>query len=256
MISMARFACLLLAALALLGADTAPPQLDNNGKPMRVPATCKQEDLQSMGLTCTEEEPCPLYLELSAVESVGGRLFLAGNLHTPAVTLSSILLGSADGGRTWTEPYERVRFSALEQIQFFDMEYGWISGATLGALPRDPFFLVTSDGGKTWRMRPLFEETHGGSIERFWFDSRKSGTLLLTPNGGSYEMYESLTGGESWTLKQVGSKPLKLPEGRPAGNAGWRLRPDARNHSYDVEIKEANGWQRVASFLVQVGTCR
>src|ERR1051326_4477923 len=239
MIAMARFASIVLAALTLARADTAPSQIENNGKPMRVPVACKQEDVQSLGITCTEDEPCPLYLELSAVESVGGRLFLAGNIHTPALTLYSILLGSADGGRTWTEPYDRVRFSALEQIQFIDMEYGWISGATLGSLPRDPFFLLTSDGGKTWRLRPLFDETHGSSIERFWFDSRKSGALLLTPNGGSYEMYETMTGGESWTLKEVSSKPLKLPQGRPAGDAGWRLRPNARSHSYDVEIKEA-----------------
>src|SRR3989442_172579 len=163
MIAMGRFAGLLLATLVLLRADTAPAPIENNGKPMRVPAICRQDDLQSLGLTCTEDEPCPLYLELSAVESAGGRLFLAGNIHTSTFTLSSILLGSADGGRTWTEPYDRVRFSALEQIEFIDMEYGWISGATLGALPRDPFFLLTSDGGKTWRLRPLFEETHGGS---------------------------------------------------------------------------------------------
>src|ERR1700676_3904097 len=128
---MVRFASLLLATLAMLRADNPPVPLENNGKPMRVPAACKQEDMQSLGLTCTEDEPCPLYLELSAVEPVGSRLFLAGNIHTPTVTLSSILLGSSDGGRTWTEPYERVRFSALEQIQFIDMEYGWISGATL-----------------------------------------------------------------------------------------------------------------------------
>ena len=256
MIAMARLASLLFATVVLLGADTAPAQLENTGKPMRVPMNCKLEDLQSLGLTCTEEEPCPLYLELSVVESSGARLYLAGNIHTPTVTLSSILLGSADRGKTWTEPYDRVRFSALEQIQFIDMEYGFISGATMGALPRDPFFLLTSDGGKTWRLRPLFDETHGGSIERFWFESRKSGALLLTPNGGSYEMYESMTGGESWELKQVASKPLKLVQARPPGDAGWRLRPNSRNHSYDVENKEANGWQRVASFLVELGACK
>ena len=199
---MPRFACLLLASLAFARADTAPVQLDNNGKPMQVPAVCNQSDLQSLGLTCSESEPCPLYLELGAIEAVGGRLVLAGNIHTPTWTISSILLSSVDGGKTWTEPYDRVRFSALEQIQFIDMEYGWISGAAIGALPRDPFFLLTTDGGKTWHFRPLFEETHGGSIERFSFDSRKSGILLLTPNGGSYEMYQSMTGGESWSLRK------------------------------------------------------
>ncbi len=253
---MGRVAAVLLSAMVLLRAETPSPTLENNGKPLQVAAVCKQDDLQHLGLTCSEDEPCRLFLELSAVEAVGGRLFLAGNIHTETLTLSSMLLASADGGKTWTEPYDRVRFATLEQIQFIDMEYGWISGSTMGALPRDPFFLLTSDGGKTWRLRPLFEEPHGGSIDRFRFDSRKSGTLLLAPAGGNYEMYESMTGGESWELKQVSPKPLKMTEGRPAGDAGWRLRPNARSHSYDVEMKETAGWQRVVSFLVNVGVCK
>lgn len=249
-----RFGGLLIAAVALLHADTA--QLENSGKPMRVSVVCKEDDLQALGLSCSEDEPCPMYLELSAVEAVGARLFVAGNIHTSTATISSILLASGDNGKTWSEPYDRIRFSELEQIRFFDMEYGWISGAAIQTLPRDPFFLLTDDGGKTWRERPVFEETHGGSIERFSFDSRKSGTLLMTPIGGSYEMYETMTGGESWALKQVSSKPLQLPDARPPGGAGWRLRPDARSHSFNVEAKETNGWQRVASFLVETGVCK
>lgn len=256
MIAMGRFVTLLLASCAMLCADNVPTPIENSGKPMRVPVECKQDDLQSLGLNCSEDEPCPLYLELTNVESVGGRLFLAGNIHTPTLTLSSVLLGTSDGGKTWSELYDRVRFSALEQIQFIDMEYGWIAGATMGALPRDPFLLLTSDGGKTWKLRPVFDEPHGGSIDRFWFDSRKSGVLLMTPNGGSYEMYESMTGGEGWTLKEVSSKALKLARSRPSADGGWRLRPNAKSRSYDVEIKDANGWQRVASFLVEVGACK
>ena len=248
---MVRIAVLLFATLTLLGADT----LEYTGKPIRVPAVCKQDDLQSLGLTCSEDEPCPLYLELTAVDSTGSRIFLVGNIHTPAFTISSILLGSTDGGKSWSELHERIRFSALEQIQFFDMEYGWISGALIGALPRDPFFLLTTDGGKSWTYRPLFEETHGGSIERFWFDSRTSGTLLLTPNGGKYEMYQSMTGGESWNLTQVSATPLKMAA-HSATDSGWRLRPNARNHAFDVERKESNGWQKAASFSVEIGVCK
>ena len=112
MILMPRLPTLLLAATALLPAQ----QLVNSGKPMRISAECKQDDLQSLGLSCSEDEPCPAYLELNAVEAVGSRIFLAGNIHTATVTLSSILLASADDGKTWMEPYERVRFAALEQI--------------------------------------------------------------------------------------------------------------------------------------------
>lgn len=248
-----RLAALLLAAATLAAAQQ---QLVNSGKPLRVSAECNKDHLESLGLSCSGDEPCPAYLELSAVEAAGARIFLAGNIHTSTATLSSILLASDDSGKTWSEPYERVRDAALEQIQFIDFQYGWISGAIVQTLPRDPFFLLTADGGKTWHNRPLFEESHGGSIERFWFDSRTTGTLLLTPVGRSYEMYESMTGGESWALKQVSSKPLVLPHARPPGDSGWRLRPNARSHAYDLETKEASGWQRVASFLLDAGVCK
>ena len=46
------------------------------------------------GMSCSDEEPCPVYLELAAVESVGNRIFLAGNIHSNAVTLYSLLLAS------------------------------------------------------------------------------------------------------------------------------------------------------------------
>ncbi len=250
---MVRLAGAFLAALTALCAET-PAQLENTGKPMHAALVCQEDELQSLGLNCSGDEPCPIYLELSAVEALGSRIFLAGNIHTSSATVSSILLSSADNGKTWTEPSDRIRFSALEQIQFVDFEYGWISGAAIQTLARDPFFLATKDGGKTWKQVPVFDDTHGGSIEKFWFDSRTAGELLLTPIGKAYEMYDTSNGGESWTLKQTGSKPLTLAHS-PHEN-GWRLRTDARNRSYDVELKQAAGWQRVASFLVETGICK
>ena len=70
---------------------------------------CSEEDIQSFGLGCTEEEPCPIYLELSAFETLGNQLFAVGNIHSAANTLYSIGLASADGGKTWREPFQRVR---------------------------------------------------------------------------------------------------------------------------------------------------
>src|SRR5271166_1646783 len=165
---MVRLAGTFLAALTALCAQT-PAQLENNGKPMHVALVCREDDLQSLGLNCSGDEPCPMYFELSAVEAAGGRIFLAGNIHTSSATVSSILMSSSDNGKTWTEPFDRIRFSTLEQIQFVDFEYGWISGAAIQTLARDPFFLATNDGGKTWKHVPIFDDTHGGSIERFWF---------------------------------------------------------------------------------------
>src|SRR5437016_4495860 len=91
-------------------APAPPPVLEYKGKPLSLPFQCTDEDVQLGGLTCTEDDPCPIYLELAAVESVGSRIVLAGNLHSASVTLFSALLASDDGGHTWREAHDRIRF--------------------------------------------------------------------------------------------------------------------------------------------------
>ena len=142
---------LLLLFASLLTAQTP---LENSGKPMRVPYDCTAADTQAAGIGCSEEDPCPVYLELSNVDAVGNKIFVTGNIHTTMVTLYSILLASEDDGKTWSEPQPRMRSSGLDQIQFVDFQNGWISGANLQTAPRDPFFLITTDGGKTWHAPP------------------------------------------------------------------------------------------------------
>src|SRR5260370_36580898 len=76
----------------------APPVLENTGKPMVVPFHCTEEDIHSAGLTCSEEDPCPVYLELAAVESTGIRIFTAGNIPTASATINNVLLATEDNG--------------------------------------------------------------------------------------------------------------------------------------------------------------
>ena len=253
--SVTRSALFALTVSLCLRAQTS---IVNNGQPMHIPFECTEADMEATGLACSEEDPCPVYLELSNVEGVGDRLFLTGNLHTPTNTLFSILLASENEGQNWAEPLPRIRASGLDQIQFFDFQTGWISGSNLQGAPRDPFFLITTDGGKTWRQQPLFEETRVASIERFWFDSRQDGTLLVdaTLDNGKHELYETKTGGESWALRQATESPIRFPVKIDRGPAAWRLRPDAASHSYAVEKAQGTGWHRVSSFLVDVGACK
>jgi hypothetical protein len=244
---------LLVFALSLQGQTP----LENSGKPMRVVYECTAEDTQAAGLGCSEEDPCPVYLELSNVEAVGGKLFITGNIHTPMATLYSILLASENGGNSWTEPQTRLHSSGLDQIQFADSQNGWISGANLQGAPRDPFFLITTDGGKTWRERPIFEETRVAAIERFWFDSPANGTLLIDArlDNGKHELYETQTGGESWTIQET-ADPARAARERPVTVPGWRMRTDAASHSYVIEKSENNRWRKVASFLVNIASCK
>jgi photosystem II stability/assembly factor-like uncharacterized protein len=243
----------LIASVAYLSAQTA---LENAGKPMRVPFECTEADTQAAALSCSDEEPCAVFLELSSVEAAGNKIFLAGNLHTSTATLYSVLLETEDAGRTWMEPFARVRFAGLDQIEFIDFQNGWISGANLQSTPRDPFLLLTTDGGKTWRQRPIFDETRVAVIERFWFDSRENGSLLVDArlDNNMHELYETRSGGESWSMKQATASPIPFP---PATKTtGWRLRADAATHSFEIEKSDGSRWQRIASFLVNVGACK
>lgn len=252
---------LLVSGVPGLG-QTPDNILQNNGKPMRVASQCSETEIADLGLSCTVQEPCPIFLELSSFEAVGNKLFLAGNLHSATATLSSILLSSTDGGKTWVEPHPRIRYAGLEQIQFIDFETGWVGGEVLLSLPRDAFFLTTTDGGTTWRQRAIFEEGRVGAVEHFFFDSRSSGTLLIDRRGSGesgmrHERYDSMTGGDSWTLSQVSANPIPLKRAKAAGgNADWRLRADGQSKSHRLDKRSGEHWQTVASFLVHAGECK
>jgi hypothetical protein len=226
----------------------------------RVEYACPPEDADKFGLICSEEEPCDVFLELASVEGVGSTIFATGNLHTLVTTLYGVLLMSGDGGKTWMEPNPRIQAAALDQVQFADFQHGWASGVTLEPLARDPFFLITADGGKTWRRRPLFNETHYGSIQQFWFDSAKSGQLILERSQGSasvYETYETSTGGDTWTVIEAGNKSPRLAKAPAKDGATWRVRTDAASKTNRIERRTARGgWEVVASFAVRAGVCK
>jgi hypothetical protein len=244
------------------------PLLLHAADPLRVEYQCSEEDMQSFGLDCSEDRPCPVFLELAAVEALGSRVFLTGNLHTQNTTLFGVLLVSDDAGQAWTEPDlvhngqkpGRIRAAELDQIQFIDLRNGWISGVLLEPLPRDPFLLVTTDGGAAWRNRPLFEDTRFGSIQQFWFTSPSTGELIVDRSQGastSYERYESNTGGDSWTIAEVDKKPLRMTKPRPKDNPTWRLRVDAVTKTYHVERRTAaQAWENIAVFTVSAGECK
>jgi photosystem II stability/assembly factor-like uncharacterized protein len=248
------FACLCIFAAPLTG-QTTP--LRNTGAPVSLPFQCTADDIAQAGLTCSEEAPCPVYLELTSAASLGNKLFVTGNLHTDSANLYSVFLESADSGITWTEPAARIRGAGLDQIQFPDYEHGWVSGEMLQPMARDPFFFSTSDGAKSWQRKPLFDEGAAGSIYAFWFDTSSHGTLILDKGAGSsrYELYESPTGGDTWTIRESSAKPIRI-RSMPAGAGGWRVRADGKTHVYWIEKLSLETWKPVAGFLISAGACK
>lgn len=237
------------------------PIVRNEGKPMGIPFACTDDDMQWAGMSCSEEEPCPVYLELSGIDTVANRIIVLGNIHTESTTLYSLLVSSDDGGATWQEPYERVRGATLDHIQLIDFQNGWISGETIVPVARDPFLLITSDGGKSWRMRPVVAEGTGGAIRQFHFASASSGMMVIdrmqSAESSRYELYDTPNGGETWMIRQTSEKPITLPQaGGDATSSGWRIRADSRSQAFAIEKRQGEKWGTVASFLVQIGACK
>ena len=249
------FLTTLTAPLISYGEDIAI--LVNHGEPMRVAYGCVEEDLQFAGMSCNEEEPCPVYLELSAIVSTGRKVVAAGNLHSTSATLTSILLESDDSGASWQEPAARIRGGAIEELQFLDSEHAWAAGETQYPLPRDPFVLLTADGGASWREKPVGEEGTAGSVQRLRFDSAERGELIVdggkSAAGGRYLSYESDTGGDSWKLESAADR---LPAQRRAENADWRIRASKDGKTYQIEKRDGEAWSPVASFLIEAARCR
>jgi hypothetical protein len=240
----------------------APVVLENSGKPMLLPFACTPDDVQWAGLSCLEDAPCPIFLELTAATSEGDRFFATGNIHSVAVTLYSVLLGSEDAGRTWQEIHPRIRGAGLDHLQFVDTQAGWAAGQQLFPLPQDPFVLLTSDGGKTWRQQSILNENtenRFGSILEFRFGSKTSGGVVIDRgqggDAGRYALFESPNGGETWQIKEESSKPLHL---KPASTepAEWRVRADAPSESFHLERRLGDRWISRAAFAVKIGACK
>ncbi|WP_321476759.1 DUF309 domain-containing protein [uncultured Paludibaculum sp.] len=230
-----------------------PPKLKD------ITAVCGDQEILEFGLECSLDEPCPVFLELSSVEVVGAKVFLTGNLHTPTTTISTLLLASEDEGKTWIEPAARIRGAALDQIQFIDFENGWASGNVSGSLPKDPFLLKTTDGGKTWRRVVLFEDTFYGSIDQFWFDSKTHGLMVLNRKGARgvpFQKMETMTGGDSWMTREVSPKAVPPIRPKTAGNTDWRIRTDTASKTFRLERRQDGRWSQVYAFPVTAGVCK
>jgi photosystem II stability/assembly factor-like uncharacterized protein len=228
----------------------------NAGELQKIDNVCSAEDAEAVGLACSEDDPCPVFLELSAVEGFGANVFVTGNLHTRDTTISGLMLASADNGKTWSEPVKRIRAAELDQIEFADPQHGWAAGVKVNPLPRDPFLLVTVDGGQMWHPVPLFSEPLLGSIQQFWFDSANHGQMVVDRSQGQtkrYELYQSTTGGETWILKETSEQAMPVAKA-PSENQNWRA--VANPDSYSVDQRTATGWETLAVFAIHAGDCK
>lgn len=225
--------------------------LEFSGSPLTLPYVCTEEDLDWAGLACGDA-PCPVYLELSHASGAGNVILIVGDFHATAATLYSVLLRSDDAGRTWSEPFGRVRGAALDQVQMYDAQTAWVSGGVTQPIGLDPFMLVTQDGGKTWDRVALFEEGTPGSIVKFAFESREHGRALVDRGGGErrYEVYETSNGGRDWSLQQTAEEAPAL---KAAPEASWRVHPESK--LFRLQHLEDGHWLPFAAFALNAANC-
>jgi photosystem II stability/assembly factor-like uncharacterized protein len=244
--------------ITTIAAAQEPAVLSNHGDPMRMPYACAEEELAAAGMSCTSAEPCAVYLELGAVAANGSRILAAGDLHGNSATLESVLLLSEDSGATWKEPTARLRGATIDQLEFNGLAV-WAAGESLYPLPRDPFVLLTTDGGASWRKQPIGEEDNPGSVQRFWFDSPQHGELIVdagkTAEGGRYRAYESDNGGASWNLTGGSDRPPKLKHAPPDENQEWRVATSKDGKAVGIERHFDGEWIPAASFAIEVAQC-
>jgi hypothetical protein len=224
--------------------------------PVHVDYTCPAEDIDSFGLTCSEERPCPVFFEVSAVDSFGSRIVVAGDIHTATTTLYGVILTTEDAGASWAEAITRLRSTNFEQLQTIG-DHGWLSGQRLEPLPKDPFLMITSDAGKNWRQKPLFEETRFGAIAQFRFETILTGELIFDDSVGKathQELYVTATGGDNWEMRQNSTKALHL---KPLNEAAWIVTAPPGSKTYLIEHVVAGGKkQPFAHFLIHIGDCK
>lgn len=237
--------CLILFGILPLLAQT----------PVHVDYSCTPEDIDTFGLTCSEDQPCAIFFEVSSVESFGSRIVVAGDIHTATTTLYAVLLSTDDRGASWNESIPRLRSTAFEQFQVIE-NHGWLSGQRLEPLTKDPFFMITTDGGNSWRQRPLFEDTRFGSIAQFWFDSPTNGQLIFDDSLGkaiNQALYVTMTGGENWDIRQTSTKTLSL---KTTKSTAWSVSAAPGSKTYLIEHSVNGQKESVARFLIHIGDCK
>lgn len=102
-----------------------------------------------------------------------------------------------NGGGTWRE----LPSSGLERISFYfvDAQKGWLVGRSQWP---DEKLLKTIDGGYTWEVNLIHDDSSGPSLRSVYFHGQNTGWAF----GGLGLLYSTLDGGELWKRHAIGTR--------------------------------------------------
>lgn len=232
------------------------------GPEIRLSASCDVERLEAAGFGCSAERPCEFFLELASVASQGDWVILSGEIHTADAGYESVVLSSADGGKSWAESAERVLLGGVEAAQIADSQTAFVAGQQGDAASGEkPFLLVTDDAGESWDLRMISagDADPRGTLVEFQADSPTHGFVILEALAAlsdAFQVYETYNAGRSWAIRQISSDRPHMPGARLALRApSWRVEPDNDAGQYVVSSRTASGWSEAARFDVAAGAC-
>jgi hypothetical protein len=125
-------------------------------------------------------------------------VFFFGELRTPAVSIRSFLLRSADGGKTWRDVMSPVYGSEVSDVFFLDRRSGWALTLWTTEGPGDVKLFSSKDGGMTWRkVSDVPKRDHTGQPVAMKFADGKNGEIeMLYEN--EIVVLSTKDGGRTW----------------------------------------------------------
>lgn len=160
-------------------------------------------------------------------------IFFFGALRTPAVSIRSFLLRSADGGKTWRDVMSPIYGSQVWDVFFLNNRSGWALTLWTTEGPGDVRLYNSNDGGMRWRkVSEVPKRDHTGIPGALKFVDEKNGEIeMLYEN--VIAVLRTKDGGRTW----IEHHTIPLDEREK------RIRETELSGQDTVQGKDGSQWQ-------------
>ncbi len=230
------------AAIALLAMVPAACKAPAREPPASEPKAPTMEfltdsfDPEESGFLSKEAREYGVYLDTNGLCGIDKDVaYLYGSLFIAPGTFRSLLMKTADGGKSWREVMSPVFGSEVTNVAFSDPRHGWALAMWAIEGPGNPVLFGSRDEGKTWRqlaeigLSPGHSVTDGFPVS-MTFQSAQKGEIEIayedesTTSDETRQPIETLAsddGGRSWKMVR---RELSLPhDDRCIDSADWEL---------------------------------